>query len=61
MQDSFLQAHNIARSLQRIKTQNSWITAGIIISCRKKRVLYAEVKKARILKFGNIIRNTVKY
>jgi hypothetical protein len=26
-------------------TQNSWITAGIIISCRKKRVLYAEVKK----------------
>jgi hypothetical protein len=24
---------------------NSWITAGIIISCRKKRVLYAEVKK----------------
>jgi hypothetical protein len=41
--------------------QNSWITAGIIISCRKKRVLYAEVKKkAKILKFGNII-NTVKY
>jgi hypothetical protein len=28
-------------------TQNSWINAGIIISCRKKRVLYAEVKKSK--------------
>jgi hypothetical protein len=26
---------------------NSWITAGIIISCRKKRVLYVEVKKTK--------------
>jgi hypothetical protein len=42
-------------------TRISWITAGVIISCRKKRVLHAEVKKAKILKFGNIIRNTVKY
>jgi hypothetical protein len=41
-------------------TQNSWITVGIIISCRKKRGLYAEAKKASILKFVNIIRNTVK-
>ena len=25
---------------------NSWITSGIIVSCRRKRVLYAEVKKS---------------
>jgi hypothetical protein len=39
----------------------SWITAGIIISCRKKRVLYSKVKKTKILKLVNITRNTVKY
>jgi hypothetical protein len=31
-------------------TQNSWITTGIINSCRKKKELYVEVKKAIILK-----------
>jgi hypothetical protein len=38
---------------------NSWITAGIIISCRKKRVLYAEVKKnknPKISKYYNIVK-----
>jgi hypothetical protein len=28
-------------------TQNSWITVGIINSCRKKRELYGEVKKSK--------------
>jgi hypothetical protein len=28
-------------------TQNSWITAGIIISCRKKSVLYMEAKRSK--------------
>jgi hypothetical protein len=41
-------------------TQNSWITVGIIISHRKKGALYAEVRN-KILKFGNIIRDTVNY
>jgi hypothetical protein len=41
-------------------TQNSWITAGIIISCRKKRVLYAEVKKSKNHKFWKYYKKSCK-
>jgi hypothetical protein len=41
-------------------TQNSWITAGIIISCRKKRILHAEVKKSKNPKIWKNIKTYCK-
>jgi hypothetical protein len=40
---------------------NSWITTGIIVSCRRKRFLYAEVKKLMILYYENNIKKNVEY